>query len=173
MQNLQSPAIGTQPTAEPLRHGSTQSEVKDLDQIASQVRDSSQLAEPLADSVLEYSLRHLETAQEGASRLVQTSMEAETEPESQLEELMMEEIPHASLSTGNGFGLSEERMEVNMGHPVTEPRIEADGDFFEPIQLFDTAQENGSSMSAWDMWGLTFSNPRQPNYDFFGLGGDL
>jgi hypothetical protein len=191
MHHLRSAHVSSAAVSASFSHGQTQSSrsLKNLDQLAGEVRDSAQLAEPLADSVLEYSLRRLRpAAHHEPSRTRQEVNNATLED--QLDELL-EDIPRASQpSTAcTDFG-NEERMDANTdgGNPhalTADPALFAnmDGDSLHvlaadptssgPMQLFETFEDNMPLLMPWDMWRSTFSHPSQPNYNPFGSSGDV
>ena len=124
--------------------------LKNFDQIASEIRDPGQLAEPLADSVLQYSLRRLRpAANETTSRTAQESNEATLG--NQLEELL-ERTPRASqaaLAECNSL-LSDEQMDFNMHSQAADSNV-LSASIFDPVNLLETASQDNFSpfLASW------------------------
>lgn len=131
-------------TSASLFHNLMRPRLKDLDQLAREVRDPGQLAEPLADSVLEYSLRRLDPA---PHKIMPSTIQDfnETTMEDQIEALL-EETPPATqpLLAENDFLLSHERIDLNMDNQAADSHglSAVDPAFFDAAQLLEPSSQD-------------------------------
>ena len=153
----------------------TQVDLQDLDQLAGEVRDAGQLSEPLADSVLENSLRRLRPTGNVQSRAMQ-ELEDPT-PLHQLDQLMEEDDlrdPH-TLTTSVADLRGEQTMQIgrmqdNHYAPLTGSMSSGLEDWM------STSQIPAPQAYPWDLWGLGWDTLQQSNlpYDhMLGFNGTL
>lgn len=139
-----------------------QSNLKELDQLAVEVRDASQLAEPLADSVLSYSLQQLRPSPAFTS-------EAMRELEGKLDfELVENFIEEASPSDPQPLLISNSDTLQALGMPsIAAAPVFNGAPFDQPVAL-----QAPSPMGDW-MSGPGFSGDQSQPWDWWGLGMDL
>lgn len=152
----------------------TQARLKDLDQLASEVRDPGKLPEPLADSVLEYSLHRFQPIGNVHSRAIQ-ELEDATSPDESAQ--IMEETPQGSqLSASTALGLGGQQTML-----MNEMQENHGASFATPMSLPDysmgTSQMAIPQLSAWDLLELNSDTLQQPNIgyidDLLGLNSTM
>ncbi|KAK5064390.1 hypothetical protein LTR84_000223 [Exophiala bonariae] len=148
-----------------------QSNLKELDQLAGEVRDASQLAEPLADSVLSYSLQQLRPSPAFTSEAMR---ELEAKLDFELMELFIEEAspsdPQPLLSSSNDIMQS-----FGMASTSAVPELDGALRFDQPNLMGDWISGPGFSgdlQQPWDWWGVGMDllEPILPYDNLLGFG---
>ena len=174
MSRLQAPR--NEETGAPSSAGTTAANLKDLDQLAGEVRDPGPLSEPLADSILEYSLQRLFPTEGVHSRAIQ-ELEDAMRPD-QLAQLIEEHFPGhpkvspapvANLDGGQMIPMSGVHGNNNLT-PLTGIVSAGSEEWMRKVQI------PASQAYAYDWWDLsldTLQQPILPYEDLLGLNSSM
>ncbi|KAJ9608820.1 hypothetical protein H2200_006591 [Cladophialophora chaetospira] len=146
-----------------------QAHLDELDELAGEPRDTGQLAEPLADSVLDYTLRRLgpkEVVDSASIRVLE-----ETQYSDELSNLMYEgpKPTHAYLQPGP---MREERnlySSIPGQRHHTQPVAAQVSDFWDRTRAPSEPFSNSNNLDWWDLGLENIQQPILPYEDLFNL----
>ena len=152
----------------------TQAHLKDLDQLAGEVRDPGQLPEPLADSVLEYSTHRCQPIGNVHSRAIQ-ELEDATSPDQPTQ--TTDEGPHSSqLSASAALYRGGEPTTLLAQSQENHPSLFATPGSSGPGYWSSASQMVVSQLAPWDLLEMNSDTLQQPNLgydDLLGLDGTM